>query len=76
MATFEALNLKPELLQRLQEMKYNTPTPIQETAIPLLLEGNDVAGQAETGSGKTGVFHSILAPALIVIRRLQFPFFK
>src|SRR5688572_4274701 len=56
MATFDALNLKPELLQRLQEMKYHTPTPIQETAIPLLLEGNDVAGQAETGSGKTAAF--------------------
>jgi ATP-independent RNA helicase DbpA len=56
MAAFDALNLKPELLQRLQEMKYHTPTAIQETAIPLLLEGHDVAGQAETGSGKTAAF--------------------
>ena len=56
MATFSALNLKPELLQRLQEMNYHTPTAIQETAIPFLLEGKDVAGQAETGSGKTAAF--------------------
>ncbi len=56
MAAFDALNLKTELLQRLQEMNYTTPTPIQETAIPLLLEGHDVAGQAETGSGKTAAY--------------------
>lgn len=56
MATFSELNLKPELLQRLQDMNYHTPTPIQEAAIPLLLEGRDVAGQAETGSGKTAAF--------------------
>ncbi|MBK0401756.1 DEAD/DEAH box helicase [Adhaeribacter sp. BT258] len=56
MTTFADLNLKPELLQRLQEMQYHTPTPIQETAIPILLEGRDVAGQAETGSGKTAAY--------------------
>src|SRR5688572_8326813 len=56
MAAFDALNLKPELLQRLQEMNYTKPTPIQESAIPHLLEGHDVAGQAETGSGKTAAY--------------------
>ena len=56
MSTFFDLNLKPELLNRLQEMNYHTPTPIQEAAIPILLEGNDVAGQAETGSGKTAAY--------------------
>lgn len=56
MRSFEELKLKPTLIQRLQEMDYHTPTPIQEAAIPLLLKGKDVAGQAETGSGKTAAF--------------------
>lgn len=56
MASFKELKLQPALLQRLQEMDYHTPTPIQEVAIPLLLKGHDVAGQAETGSGKTAAY--------------------
>ncbi|MBC5991521.1 DEAD/DEAH box helicase [Pontibacter cellulosilyticus] len=56
MPTFKDLNLHPTLLQSLQELNYTTPTPIQESAIPLLLQGQDVAGQAETGSGKTAAF--------------------
>ncbi len=56
MATFKDLNLHPSLLHSLQELNYTTPTPIQESAIPLLLQGQDVAGQAETGSGKTAAF--------------------
>lgn len=56
MATFKDLNLHPTLLQSLQDLNYTTPTPIQESAIPLLLQGQDVAGQAETGSGKTAAF--------------------
>ena len=56
MASFKDLKLKPELLQGLQDLKYTIPTPIQESAIPALLQGRDVAGQAETGSGKTAAF--------------------
>ena len=56
MSTFKELNLHPLLLQSLQDLNYNTPTPIQQSAIPLLLQGQDVAGQAETGSGKTAAF--------------------
>ncbi|WP_299760728.1 DEAD/DEAH box helicase [uncultured Pontibacter sp.] len=56
MATFEQLKLKSSLLQGLQALQYTSPTPIQEQAIPLLLQGHDVAGQAETGSGKTAAF--------------------
>ncbi|WP_266205511.1 DEAD/DEAH box helicase [Pontibacter kalidii] len=56
MATFEQLKLNNALLQGLQELQYTSPTPIQEQAIPLLLQGYDVAGQAETGSGKTAAF--------------------
>lgn len=56
MPSFKDLKLSPALLQSLQELNYTTPTPIQEEAIPLLLQGRDVAGQAETGSGKTAAF--------------------
>ncbi|MHA6249179.1 DEAD/DEAH box helicase [Pontibacter sp. CAU 1760] len=56
MASFRDLNLSPALLQSLQELNFTTPTPIQSSAIPLLLQGQDVAGQAETGSGKTAAF--------------------
>jgi ATP-dependent RNA helicase DbpA len=56
MATFEKLALSPALLQRLDEMNFHTPTPIQLAAIPILLTGQDVAGQAETGSGKTAAY--------------------
>ncbi|TPE46423.1 DEAD/DEAH box helicase [Pontibacter mangrovi] len=56
MATFEQLKLNKQLLQALQALQYTSPTPIQEQAIPLLLQHLDVAGQAETGSGKTAAF--------------------
>jgi ATP-independent RNA helicase DbpA len=56
MASFEDLKLIPQLLQSLQELHFTTPTPIQVSAIPVLLQGKDVAGQAETGSGKTAAF--------------------
>lgn len=56
MSSFESLGLSPALLARLAEMNFHTPTPIQQSAIPILLSGQDVAGQAETGSGKTAAF--------------------
>ncbi|AKD05804.1 DEAD/DEAH box helicase [Pontibacter korlensis] len=56
MATFQQLKLNQALLQALEALQYSSPTPIQEQAIPLLLQGADVAGQAETGSGKTAAF--------------------
>lgn len=56
MASFKDLKLKQELLQSLQDLHFTTPTPIQASAIPVLLQGKDVAGQAETGSGKTAAF--------------------
>jgi|SRR5579875_871482 len=56
MATFAELGLSQELLASLREVGYEAPTPIQEQAIPPLLEGRDVIGQAQTGSGKTAAF--------------------
>lgn len=54
--TFDTLQLRPELIKQLQDLNYTTPTPIQQAAIPVILAGQDVAGQAETGSGKTAAF--------------------
>jgi len=53
---FEAFELHPQLLQAVDEMAYATPTPIQAQAIPALLSGRDVLGQAQTGTGKTAAF--------------------
>jgi ATP-dependent RNA helicase DeaD len=54
--TFADLGLAPELLEALKDVGYERPTPIQEEAIPPLLQGLDVMGQAQTGSGKTAAF--------------------
>ena len=56
MSTFAELGLSPEILQALHDVGYELPSPIQEQAIPPLLEGKDVIGQAQTGSGKTAAF--------------------
>ena len=53
---FESLNLCQPLLAALDEIGYVTPTPIQEQAIPLLMEGRDMLGCAQTGTGKTAAF--------------------
>jgi len=56
MTSFSELGLSEEILGALRELGYEAPTPIQEQAIPPLLEGQDVIGQAQTGSGKTAAF--------------------
>src|SRR6201996_306436 len=56
MTTFADLGLEPALLDALNAVGYESPSPIQEQAIPPLLEGLDVIGQAQTGSGKTAAF--------------------
>ena len=48
---FESLNLCQPLLDALDEIGYVTPTPIQEQAIPYLIEGRDMLGCAQTGTG-------------------------
>jgi ATP-dependent RNA helicase DeaD len=55
-ASFADLGLAPELLEAVRDVGYERPTPIQELAIPPLLQGLDVIGQAQTGSGKTAAF--------------------
>ena len=54
--TFEQLELVDPLLTALKQLGYETPTQIQEKSIPLLLEGRDILGQAQTGTGKTAAF--------------------
>jgi ATP-dependent RNA helicase DeaD len=56
MGKFEDLGLSPTTLEALAHLGYERPTPIQEQAIPPLLEGRDVIGQAQTGTGKTAAF--------------------
>ncbi len=56
MTTFSELNLNPKVLKAVEEAGYERPTPIQEGAIPPALEGRDVLGIAQTGTGKTASF--------------------
>ncbi|MET8154580.1 DEAD/DEAH box helicase [Actinoplanes sp. NPDC049668] len=62
---FAGLALRPELLKALTSLGYEEPTPIQREAIPPLLAGNDLLGQAATGTGKTAAF------ALPLLHRLE-----
>jgi ATP-dependent RNA helicase DeaD len=56
MTTFADLRLSDDILAAVRAVGYDSPSPIQEQAIPPLLEGHDVIGQAQTGSGKTAAF--------------------
>ena len=53
---FSDLPLNPSILKALSDEGYDTPTPIQADAIPAVLEGRDVLGTAQTGTGKTAAF--------------------
>ncbi len=63
--SFASLRLKPEILNNLQSLGYEHPSPIQEKSIPLLLDGRDLVGQARTGTGKTAAF------ALPILQKLD-----
>jgi len=54
--SFDNLGLSPRLLEAVAAMGYTSPTPIQRDAIPVVLEGRDVVGCAQTGTGKTAAF--------------------
>ncbi|HEY4602656.1 MAG TPA: DEAD/DEAH box helicase [Cerasibacillus sp.] len=58
---FKQLALKPHILDMINSLNFNQPTEIQEKAIPAILQGKDVIGQSQTGSGKT---HAYLLPLL------------
>jgi ATP-dependent RNA helicase DeaD len=63
--SFEGLGLSPQVIQTLEALGYEEPTPIQVQAIPMLLEGRDVLGSAATGTGKTAAF------ALPMVERIE-----
>ena len=63
--TFDDLGLSPELVRAVADAGYDTPTPIQLAAIPLILGGRDVMGLAQTGTGKTAAFTLPIADRLI-----------
>ncbi|WP_218352346.1 DEAD/DEAH box helicase [Alteromonas lipotrueiana] len=54
--TFKDLNLPQPILQALEKVGYEKPSPIQAESIPLLMQGHDLLGQAQTGTGKTAAF--------------------
>ncbi len=56
LTTFADLGLSPNILKAVEEAGYKTPSPIQAQAIPLALEGHDIMGLAQTGTGKTAAF--------------------
>jgi ATP-dependent RNA helicase RhlB len=62
---FETLKLEPRLLQKVFEIGWQVPTPIQKLCLPITLKGKDAAGFAQTGTGKTGVFLITLAHQLL-----------
>ncbi|MCC6147727.1 MAG: DEAD/DEAH box helicase [Anaerolineaceae bacterium] len=62
---FTQLNLHPQLIQAVTELGYTAPMPVQEAIIPLMIEGRDVIGQAQTGTGKTAAF------ALPILQTIQ-----
>ncbi len=63
-SSFYGLEIAPKILEALDRMKFTVPTPIQRKAIPIAIEGKDVIGVAQTGTGKT------LAFAIPIIQRL------
>ena len=66
MTNFTDLNLDPKVLKAIAETGYETPTPIQAGAIPPALEGRDVLGIAQTGTGKTASF---TLPMITMLRK-------
>ena len=64
--SFASFGLHDSLMRAISEMGYETPTPIQTQAIPLVLAGHDVMGAAQTGTGKTASFGLPLLERLII----------
>lgn len=62
--TFNELELSNKVLKGIETMGFTKPTPIQEKSIPLLIEGRDIIGQAQTGTGKTLAFGSVILSTL------------
>jgi ATP-dependent RNA helicase DeaD len=68
-SSFEELHIAPPLLRAIKDVGYETPSPIQAKAIPYLLDGHDLVGQAQTGTGKTAAFAIPILQRLNLARR-------
>ena len=71
--SFNSFNLDPRLLKNVQAMDFEEPTPIQSATIPAALEGRDILGSAETGTGKSAAFLLPLLQKLISTPRTREP---
>lgn len=71
MTTFDQLGIKNTILNGLKDLGFSTTFPIQEAAIPVLLTGRDVVGQAHTGSGKTAAFALPMLQSIIPEKGIQ-----
>ena len=69
--SFDVLNLNPRLRENIRTLGFDLPTPIQRKAIPTILEGRDVIGLAQTGTGKTAAFALPLLHRLLAGPRRQ-----
>ncbi len=63
--SFDSLGLNPEILRAIAEQGYVEPTPIQQQAIPAVLQGRDLMASAQTGTGKTAGFTLPLLQLLV-----------
>ncbi len=63
--SFDSLGLNPEILRAIAEQGYVEPTPIQQQAIPAVLQGRDLMASAQTGTGKTAGFTLPLLELLV-----------
>src|ERR1700681_3631713 len=66
--SFDNLGLSPILIHNLHDLGYRVPTPVQVKAIPLALEGRDLLGSAQTGTGKTAAFGLPMIERLVLTR--------
>ncbi|MDY0210980.1 MAG: DEAD/DEAH box helicase [Acholeplasma sp.] len=70
--TFESLNIIEPILKAVAKMGYESPSPIQEASIPVLLEGSDLLASAQTGTGKTAAFAIPIIQAIHQLERREF----
>ena len=68
---FGQLELDKKIVQALTDMGFEEPSPIQAATIPLVLDGNDVIGQAQTGTGKTAAFGIPLVQSIDDFHHIQ-----
>ncbi|MGZ4123584.1 MAG: DEAD/DEAH box helicase, partial [Tumebacillaceae bacterium] len=71
MTLFTELNLNKKILQAISEMGFEEPSPIQVQCIPRVLDGEDVIGQAQTGTGKTAAFGIPLIERVTSVKNVQ-----